>query len=44
MIVVGARKHLPRKKEKRDHKKMLSWKKGQSAIGVTRLDIGSVSA
>lgn len=44
MMVVGARKHIPRKKKNREQKTMMSWKKGQSAIGVTRLDIGSLSA
>lgn len=44
MMVVGARKHLPRKREKREQKTMMSWKKGQSAIGVARLDIGNMSA
>jgi hypothetical protein len=44
MMVVGARQHLPMKNEKKEQKTMMSWKKGQSATGVTRLDIGSMSA
>jgi hypothetical protein len=44
MMVVGARKHLPRKKEKREQKTTMSWKKGQCATSVARLDIRSMSA